>query len=239
MKIVSVEKAESKFFKKIQKCDSHLIHFEPDYKPKISFFSVFVVDCKTKLEQHFSSSLISLQSRQFFQSLVWKEFYCEFSSNDSTHRGCTVKYASKLRFSGAAIEVLFLFFSWPLYPSASFLAFAAFSALSSHALNNIIKIHVGYSYIRRYVIFIESKLNKSIYKWLSKWQYFLDSISAYNWFIGVWRYKYENQKSNILFLLYWTYLFCIFEIWLGYPYQAFVCLPVRWVSRPPYCYVKA
>ena len=47
--------------------------------------------------------------------------------------GCTVKYASKLLFSGAAIEVLFLFFSFPLYPSTSFFAFAAFSARSNHA----------------------------------------------------------------------------------------------------------
>ena len=68
IKIVSVRNNKSEFSKKIQKCDSHLIHFEPDYTPKISFFSVFVVDCKTKLVQHFSSSLISQQSRQFFRS---------------------------------------------------------------------------------------------------------------------------------------------------------------------------
>ena len=142
------------------------------------------------------------------------------SSNDSTHRGCTVKYASKLRFSGAAIEVLFLFFSWPLYPSASFLAFAAFSALSSQALNNIVNIHVVYSYLRKYVITIDNKLTNqsnlfnlevTIKIFQGYWQNMSSlltkpwvhySISGYNWFIGVWGDEYENQKSNILFLLY-------------------------------------
>ena len=57
----------------------------------------------------------------------------EYRKHSTLYLGCTVKYASRLLFSGAAIEVLLRFFSLPLYPSASFFAFAAFSARSNQA----------------------------------------------------------------------------------------------------------